>query len=386
MIHRTATAEIDAEELRGALRDVLAREATPERVRAAMGDPAGHDAALWSQMAELGWTGLAIPERYGGAGATLVELGGLLEELGRCLAPTSFVPSVVLLGGAVLLAGREDQRAELLPRIADGDLLGSAGLSGAAGRCEVQSLTLTAEERGSGLVLAGRVDYVPSAELAELVLVAARTPVGHTVLALVDPRQAGVEIAPQPLFDPTRRFSRLVIRDLVVPPESILGDASTAFDTGEDTRQRLLELAAIAVACDSAGGARGVLDATVAYMQERTQFDRVIASFQALKHRCVDMMMRVEASAVSVELALETFAREPEEARVVAAESKFYTCESYLHVAREGLQMHGGVGFTWEYDCHIHLKRALLNCALQGDSRWHQDRAADLVLGPVASS
>jgi len=383
MIDRMRTADIDADDLREVIRDVLEREATHERVRAVMDDPAGHDAALWTQMAELGWTGLAIPERYGGAGATLVELGVVLEELGRFLVPSSFVPSVVLFGGAVLLAGREDQRAALLPRIAAGDLLASAALGGAAGRCEVESLALRARDNGAGLSLNGTVDYVPSLDLAELVLVAARTPGSDTVLVLVDPRHEAVEIRSQPVFDPTRRFSRLVIRDLVVPRESILGDFVNDGASGEAVRERLIDLACIALACDSTGGAGRVLESTLAYMQERKQFDRVIASFQALKHRCVDMMMRVEASVVSVELALETFAHEQQEARVAASESKFYACGSYVHVAKEGLQMHGGVGYTWEYDCHLYLKRALLNSALLGDSRWHQERTADLVLGPV---
>ncbi len=196
---------------------------------------------------------------------------------------------------------------------------------------------------------------------------------------LVDPRHEAIEISPQPVFDPTRRFSRLVMHDHVVPRESMLGD----FSNGEALRERLIELGAIALASDSMGGAGKVLESTIAFMKEREQFDRSIASFQALKHRCVDMMMRVEASKVSVGMALEAFSREEEDGPVAASEAKFYACDSYVDVAKEGLQMHGGVGFTWEYDCHLYLKRALLNQALLGDSRWHRDRAADLVLGPA---
>jgi alkylation response protein AidB-like acyl-CoA dehydrogenase len=379
MIQRFRTADMDPEELREAIRDVLDREATSERVRGVMDGPSGHDAELWTLMAELGWTGLAIPEKYGGAGATLVELGVVLQELGRCIVPCAFTPTVVLFAGALLLAGREDQRAALLPRLAAGDLLASAALGGAGGRCEIESLALKAEERGAGLCLNGVADYVPEAELAERVLVAARTPGSGTALVIIDPRHEAVEITPQPAFDPTRRFSRLVLRDLVVSQESMLGDGSS----GAALRERLIDLGAIALACDSRGGAGRVLDATVAYMKERRQFDRPVASFQALKHRCVEMMMRVEASGASVGLALEAFAREREEARVAASEAKFCAGDSYVHVAKEGLQMHGGVGFTWEYDCHLYLKRALLNQALLGDARWHRDRVADLVLEPV---
>ncbi len=381
MIHRTRTADIDPGELRAAVRDVLDREATPERTRVVMDEPTGHDATLFSLMAELGWTGLAIPEKYGGAGATLVELGVVLQELGRSLVSSSFEASVVVFGGALLLGGREDQRASLLPRIAAGDLLASTALGGAGGRYEVESLGVTARQQGASLSLSGTADYVPSADLAELVLVAARAPRGDTALVLVDPRHEAVEITPQPVFDPTRRFSRLVLHDVVVPRESMLGD----FASGEALREQLIDLAAIALACDNTGGAGKVLESTVAFMKERKQFDRAIASFQALKHRCVDMMMRVEASAVSVEMALEAFAGEQEDTRLAASEAKFFSGDSYIHVAQEGLQMHGGVGFTWEYDCHLYLKRAMLNQALLGDSRWHRDRAADLVLGPVSS-
>jgi len=379
VIHRSRTADMEPEELRAAIRDVLDREATSERVREVMDGPSGHDAALWMLMAELGWTGLAIPEKYGGAGATLVELGVVLQELGRCIVPSGFTPSIVLFAGSLLLAGREDQRAALLPRIAAGDLRASAALSGTGGRCEIESLTIRAEERGAQLCLDGVADYVPELELAERVLVAARTPGGGTALVIIDPRHDAVEAMPQPLFDPTRRFSRLALHDLVVSRESMLGDLSS----GAVIRERLIDLGAIALACDSMGGAGRVLDTTLAYMKERRQFDRPVASFQALKHRCVDMMMRVEASGVSVGLALEAFAREQEEARVAASEAKFCAGDSYVHVAKEGLQMHGGVGFTWEYDCHLYLKRALLNQALLGDSRWHRDRVADLVLEPV---
>ena len=381
MIHRTRTTDIDSEELREAIRDVLDREATGERLRVVMEEPTGHDATLHSLMAELGWTGLAIPEKYGGAGATLVELGVVLQELGRSLVSSSFAASVALFGGALLLGGREDQRASLLPRIAAGDLLASAALGGAGGRCEVESLAVTVEMRGASLSLSGIADYVPSADVAELVLVAARAPGGDTALVLIDPRHEAIEITPQPVFDPTRRFSRLALHDVVVPRESLLGD----FSSGGALREQLIDLAAIALACDSMGGAGRVLESTLAFMKERKQFDRTIASFQALKHRCVDMMMRVEASAVSVGMALEAFASEQEDARVAASEAKFYAGDGYVHVAQEGLQMHGGVGFTWEYDCHLYLKRAMLNQALLGDSRWHRDRVADLVLGPVTA-
>ena len=159
----------------------------------------------------------------------------------------------------------------------------------------------------------------------------------------------------------------------------MLGD----FAKGGALRSRLIDLGAIALACDSAGGAGKVLESTLAFIKERKQFDRLIGSFQALKHRCADMLMRVEASAVSVGMALEAYAREQQDAPVAASEAKFFAGDSYVQVAQEGLQMHGGVGFTWEYDCHLHLKRALLNQALLGDSRWHRDRVADLVLGPL---
>ncbi len=372
--------QIDSEALRAAVRDVLDREATGDWLRVVMDEPAGHDASLHALMAELGWTGLAIPESYGGTGATLVELGVVLQELGRALVPSCFEPSVLLFGGALLLAGREDQRASLLPRIAAGDLLASVAIGGEAGRCEVESLAVSARQRGASLVLSGTADYVPYAELAELVLVAVRAPGGDTGLVLVDPQDEAIEITPQPVFDPTRRFSRLLLQDVVVPQESMLGD----FASARALRDQLIDLAAIGLACDSTGGAGKVLESTLAFMKERKQFDRLIGSFQAPKHRCVDMMMRVEASTVSVEMALDAFAREQPDASVAASEAKFYTSDSYVHVAKEGLQMHGGVGFTWEYDCHLYLKRAMLNQALLGDSRWHRDRAADLVLGPAS--
>ncbi len=382
MIRRTRTAELDPQELREAIREVLDREAGPERTRQAMDQPTGHDAKLWELLSGLGWTGLAIPEELGGAGATLVELGVVMQELGRGLVPCAFVPSVVLFGGALLMAGRPDQRSRMLPRIAAGDLLASAALVGRAGRCEAGSLGLEIVDRGAEISLRGTAEYVPDADVAELILVAARSRDGGVALVILDAGLESLEITPQPLFDPTRRFSRLELRDVVVPREAMLGDPSR----GAKLREKLIDLGAIALACDSAGGAGQVLESTVAYTKQRQQFDRPVASFQALKHRCVDMMMRVEGSAVSVERALEAFASEQDETRIAASEAKFFAADGYAHVAREGVQMHGGVGFTWEYDCHLYLKRALLNQALLGDSRWHRDRAADALLSPPGRS
>jgi len=157
-------------------------------------------------------------------------------------------------------------------------------------------------------------------------------------------------------------------------------------DSGARLHESLIDLGAIATACDSVGGAGQVFESTLKYMKERHQFGRPVASFQALKHRCADMMMRVEGSAVSAARALEAFAGEYADARVAISEAKFFTAESYTHVAQEGVQMHGGVGFTWEYDCHLYLKRAMLNQALLGDSRWHRDRAANALLGEPAQA
>jgi alkylation response protein AidB-like acyl-CoA dehydrogenase len=380
MIRQSQTAELDVDELREAIRDVLDREAGSERTRHAMNQPTGHNAKLWEIISELGWTGIAIPEEHGGAGASLVELGVVMQELGRSLAPCAFVPSVVLFGGALQMAGSLDQLSKMLPRIASGDLLASVALVGSAGRCEGESLGVEIREQGTEISLRGVAAYVPDADVAELILVAGRAPDGDTALVIVETGLESVEITPQPLFDPTRSFSRLELHDVVVPREAMLGDPAG----GAALRERLIDLGIIALACDSAGGAGQVLESTLAYTKERQQFDRPVASFQALKHRCADMMMRVEGSAVSVARALEAFAGEQDEARITASEAKFFAADGYIHVAQEGVQMHGGVGFTWEYDCHFYLKRALLNQALLGDSRWHRDRAADALFGAPA--
>lgn len=382
MIRRTQTAELDVNELRETIREVLDREAGSDRTRHAMSQPVGHDTNLWERISELGWTGIAIPEEYGGAGTSLVELGVVVQELGRCLAPCAFVPSVVFFGGALLVAGTSDQRAKLLPRIASGDLLASVALIGPAGRCEPDGLAIEIEGRGSELSLRGNASYVPDADVAELILVAGRTREGDLALVVVETGLDSVEITPQPLFDPTRRFSHLNLHDVVVPREAMLDPA----DGGTRLHERLVDLGAIATACDSVGGAARVLEAILSYTKARHQFGRPVASFQALKHRCADMMILVEGSAVSAARALEAFAGEQADARVAISEAKFFTAESYTHVAQEGVQMHGGVGFTWEYDCHLYLKRAMLNQALLGDSRWHRDRAANALLGEPAQA
>ena len=377
MIRNERTEDLDLDDLREAVRDVLGREAGLERTRHAMEQSTRHDAKLWELIASLGWTGLAIPEEYGGSGATLSELGVVLQELGRALVPCAFVPSVVLFGGAILLGGRPEKKSEILPRVASGELLASAALVGFEGHCEAERLGLEVRERGVEIVVRGIAEYVQDADVADLILVAGRTPEGRTALLVIDTSLESVEITPQPLFDPTRSFSRLELHDVVVPREAMIGDAAG----GEELRQRLIDLAAIAIACDCAGGAGAVLEATLEYTKERHQFGRPVASFQALKHRCVDMMMCVEGSTAVAGRALDAFSTELSETRIAASEAKTFGAEAYGHVAREGVQMHGGVGFTWEYDCHLYLKRAVLNQALLGDSRWHRDRAAEALLG-----
>jgi alkylation response protein AidB-like acyl-CoA dehydrogenase len=370
----------EQEALRATARAFLAERSSSERVRAAMASELGFDPETWKRIgAELGWTAVAIPEAYGGLGLGPVELAVLLEAMGEALLCAPFFASACLGAPALLEAGSEAQRAEHLPAIAAGRAIatlawtGPRGVPGAAG---VEAVARRAAGRGSDFGLSGRWRPVLDAHCADLLVVAARAPgsageAGVSLFAL--PASApGLARRALPTLDRTRRLAEVELREARVPAAALLGEEGA----GGPALERTLDRACAALAAEQVGGAQRCLDLAVAHAKSRVQFGRPIGSFQAIKHRLAEMMVRVESARSAAYWAACTAAQGGADLAEVASLAKAWCSEAFFFCAAECLQVHGGVGFTWEYDVHLYLKRARAGEALLGDPPWHRERIA----------
>jgi alkylation response protein AidB-like acyl-CoA dehydrogenase len=370
----------EQEELRATARAFLAEHSGSERVRAAMESEAGFDAEVWKRIGgELGWTAVAIPEAHGGLGLGAVELTALLEPMGEALLCAPYFATVCLGAGALLEAGNEAQRKQHLPGIAEGRTIATLGWTGPGGRAGVEGVELAARRTsgpGSDFVLSGALPQVLDGSSADLVVVAGRAPestgeAGVSLFAL-PARTPGLERRPLATLDRTRRLAALELREARVPTAALLGAEGEA----GPALARVLDRAAVALAAEQVGGAQRCLDLAVAYAKERVQFGRPIGSFQAIKHRLAELMVQVETARSAAWWAAGVAALGGAELPDVASLAKARASEAFFSCAAECLQVHGGVGFTWEYDVHLYLKRARAGEGFLGEPAWHRERIA----------
>jgi len=360
----------ERDELRASAKAMLDRSAPTARVRELLDDPAGFDPALWRDMGGLGWLGLLVPEIHGGAGAGLGEVVVIAAELGAHLTPGPFLASAVLATSALVMGASAEEQARWLGPLATGEAIGTVALSGPSGRLGDDALGVRSSDDGPSLRLDGTAGFVPDAHIADFVVVAA-TDGRARRLGLVETANAGVEVRPTPTIDHTRRLSQVNFDDVVV-------DATATID-GEIYDQ-LVERAATVLAADGCGAAREILTRAVEYAKQREQFNRPIGSFQAVKHMLADMYVLSEAASVAVEGAAQALDMQSDAAPRVAAIAASYARDAAERVAGDAVQVHGGIGFTWEHDCHLFLKRTQLGAALCGDTATHRSRLAGLLL------
>jgi alkylation response protein AidB-like acyl-CoA dehydrogenase len=353
-------------ELLSALRDsaqgVVADHCTTQRLHAFIDQTEPYDRGLWKIAAELGWLSVAAPELYGGMGAGLAEAAALQTELGRGAAPIPFL-STVLVIRALALWPHAAGAAQHLPALAAGEAVG------AVAQFEQGKGALRAERRGAGMLVSGECAFVLDGAGADVFLapISSGDEAGLVLLS----RAAGVETERLPLADRTRTAVRLRCEGVETPADHVLLGAEAsklAVMIGDEAR--------ILIASDAIGGVEAIFDKTVDYLKTRVQFGKPIGSFQALKHRCADHKTSIEAAKFLAEKA----ALCAEEARPAwASIAKFHACDAYAATAADCIQLHGGIGFTWEHDAHLYFKRALLNQAVFGDSSSQQDRTASLL-------
>jgi alkylation response protein AidB-like acyl-CoA dehydrogenase len=368
----------EQELLRTTAREFLAEHAPMQRVRQVMESAEEPFAAeLWTQLAELGWTGLVIPEEQGGAGLSMVELCIVLEELGRSLAPVPFLPTMIA-ATAILEAGDDAQKSQWLPRIAAGDLKATLAITEERGTEQPRDLALAARRDGENWELSGRKLFVPDAQAADLFVVVGR--VGGEEekdlgLFLVPRDAEGLCIEPMQSMDLLRPLACVELGGARVANGALLGGGAA----GWPVLQRILDRSRVMVCAEMVGGAEKCLEDSVAYAKERVQFGKPIGVNQAIKHKCADMLFEVESSKSITYYAAWAAREEDEEAPLTAAMAKAYVSDAYRHAAAENIQIHGGVGFTWEYDCHLYFKRAKSDEAWLGDGIHHRERVARLL-------
>ncbi|MCU1721544.1 acyl-CoA dehydrogenase family protein [Pseudomonas sp. 5P_5.1_Bac1] len=365
----------------------LAQASDSSAVRAGMARVDDYDPALWQRIAqELYWPALMVPEAYGGMGLGFVELAVLQEQCGRFLLGSPLFATACLATPALLLADNPPLQAHWLGAIAAGDA--RATLAWGAGM-DADSVRITARAEAGGYVLDGLCAQVLDGALADLLIVATREPGSlgeHGISLFALPADTpGIIRNALPTLDQTRRLARVELHGVHAGDAQLLGSAGQGWPLLRD----VLSIAAIGLAAEQTGGAQQVLDLTLAYVAERKQFNRPIASFQAIKHRCADMMLQVEcarsafwyAACVAGErLTVEGDPALASELLAAAATAKLHASETFFHCAAESIQLHGGVGFTWEYDPHLYFKRARAGEQWLGTPAWHAERLAAQLL------
>jgi alkylation response protein AidB-like acyl-CoA dehydrogenase len=362
----------EQEELRKAVRRFLEDKSPETEVRRLMETTEGYDPAVWNQMADqLGLQGLAIPEEFGGQGFSYVELIVVLEEMGRALLCAPYFSSVGLAANLLLVSGDDAAKKEFLPGIASGATIATVALAEASGRWDEGGVGLEATGAGDSWTLNGEKLYVLDGHIADLILVAARTAAGVSVFA-VGKGADGLSTTPLSTMDQTRKQARVVL-------ESTPGRLIGTDGAGWAVLSKMLDLAAVALAAEQVGGAQKVLEMAVEYAKVRVQFGRPIGSFQAIKHKCADMLLEVESAKSAAYYAGWSAAEDNDELPVVASLAKSYCSEAYFHATAENIQIHGGIGFTWEHPAHLYFKRAKSSELLFGDPTYHRELLAQRI-------
>ena len=351
-------------ELRSTAARFLDEKSSSATVRELMESEQGFDEGTWKQMADLGWFGMAIPEEYGGIGFGFVEVTVLMEEMGKKLLPAPYFSSVVLGANAILNAGTEDQKKELLPGIADGTTRAALAFVEPNGKWELDGIEATV----SGGKLTGEKSYVIDGATANLLIVAAKD--GNDIdLYVVDPDAEGVTRTPLQTLDMTRKQAKISFNNT---PATLLGTKGT----GAAALTKTLDQAAAALSAEMVGGSQQCLDMSTQYAKERYQFGRPIGSFQAIKHKCANMLMEVEMARSAAYYAGWAAAEDPDELSLAASLSKAYCSDAFFHAAAENIQIHGGIGFTWEHDAHLYFRRAKSSEIYLGDATYHRELVA----------
>ncbi len=364
----------EQEMLRRSARDFLAKECSSKVVRKLMESSDAYDEGLWKKVAGLGWTALGIPEEYGGVG-TFLDLVVVLEEAGRALMPGPFFATMGLAVPAIIEAGTEAQKKEALVAIAQGSARATLAFTEPSGRWDAGSVALTAKPSGGGWRLDGVKQFVPDAEAADYIVVAARTRgegEDGISLFLVKGRPKGRTVNPLKTLDQTRRWSEVRFDGVKLEADSLMGTGDKAWPQ----LKRALEWATAALCAEMVGGTQKVLETSTEYAKTRHQFGKPIGIYQAVSHKLADMLVLSESGRSATYYAAWAVDADAPDRSLAASMAKAYVSDAYRKVAGDGIQVHGGIGFTWEHDMHLYFKRAKSSEVTLGDATYHRELVA----------
>jgi alkylation response protein AidB-like acyl-CoA dehydrogenase len=362
----------EQEELRKTVRAFLEAKSAETAVREQMETEDGFDPAVWSQMGEqMGLQGLAIPEEFGGSGYGFVELGVVLEEMGRALLCAPYFSTVVLAANTLMHSGDDAAKAKYLPGIASGETIATLAYTEPSGKWDEAGITMEATAAGDGWTLTGTKMFVLDGHTANLIIVAAKTGKGTSLFA-VQGDAAGLTRTALSTMDQTRKQAKL---EFAGTPAELIGTEGE----GWTVLGSVLDLAAVGLAAEQVGGAQKVLEMAVEYAKVRVQFGRPIGSFQAIKHKCADMLLEVESAKSAAYYGMWCASEMNDELASVASLAKAYCSEAYFHATAENIQIHGGIGFTWEHPAHLYFKRAKSSELLFGDPTYHRELLAQRI-------
>jgi len=365
----------EQEMLRTSARDFLTAECPTDLVKEMADDEVGYKPEMWAKMAELGWMGLAFPEEYDGMGMTFLDLAVLLEEMGRACLPGPFFPTVVLAGFTILEAGSEQQKKDLLSKIASGEAIATLAITEPSASYDASAITVKAVADGDGYVISGTKLFVENAHIADYIIVVARTKEGGApedgiTLFVVDGKAPGITTTLLRTISGSKQCE-VSFDNVKLPGASVLGEV----DKGWPVVEKVLEKAAAAKCAEMVGGAQATLDMSVAYAKERIQFGRPIGSFQAIQHHCANMLTDVDGSRfITYQAAWKLSEGLP--ATMEVSMAKAWTNDAYRRVTQLGHQIHGGIGFCMDHDMPLYFKAAKTAESLFGTSDWHREKVA----------
>ena len=360
--------------LKDSARDFLARECKPERVRELMETDTAHDDKLWHAIADQGWMGLVVPEEHGGLCLGLVELAVVAEEMGRACLPGAFL-STLFAAALIERAGNREQRARYLAPVAAGELRATVAFLEEAANWDLDGVRLEATRGNGSLSVTGRKLFVPDAGVADLLICVTR--VGDSLALLpVERGTDGLGVKPMPSMDGTRKLYEVVFDNVAVADADVLGADGDA----RGALRGALETATTALCAEMVGGMQWVLDTTVEFAKTRQQFGRAIGSFQAVQHQCADMLLMTESARSAAYYAAWALTEDAPGAPSAVSIAKAYCSDAYREVGNRGVQVHGGIGFTWEHDLHLYYKRAKASEVMFGDAAFHRERIARMIV------
>jgi alkylation response protein AidB-like acyl-CoA dehydrogenase len=373
--------ELDEEQvmLKTSARDFLQQECPKKLVRAMMEDEKGYSPELWKKIADLGWLGLVFPEEYGGVGSSFLDLAVLLEECGRALLPAPFISTVVLAGRPIAAFGDENQKQQFLPSIASGDMIMTLAFSETSGGIEASDITVTATVSGDNYIINGTKLFVPYAHIADYFLCVTRTKNNQdkeegVTLLLVNSKSPGIQINLLKTMTGDK-LCEVVFNNVTVPAKNVLGEP----DKGWPIMKRVLIEGQVAESAWMTGGTRWAMETSIDYAKIRIAFGRPIGSFQAIQHKLANVAVGVEgATAIMYYAAWAIMVNDPD-VDMAASMAKSWCGETYKQATFDGIQIHGGIGYTWDHDMHLYLKRAKASEVTFGDSDYHREKVAQML-------